>query len=584
MPVFSSRTILMGAMLSLAGLCVSAIQSPCVSQNSAETPKSIAYAPNGWDQSTREKFYFTSQGSELAPYDWFLALEQPTSETLFRADLGRYHFLPGMLSSQNPDRLPLGFTRDETTKTFNGLTISKWVGLTCAACHTGAIQYKQRPSDANSTLLIIDGAPSHGNYGAFMQDLAASVDATSKDSAKFDRFAHRVLATGYNDSSRDDLYAQMSTFATHFAQLAACSKTPVAWGPGRVDAFGVIFNSVCSLALDMPQNFHTPDAPVSFPFLWNVKYQDHIQWHGEVPNKVALRPLTSGFNAMGRNLGEVLGVFAHIDFNPSESFYNSSVPRLNLLALEHWVDKLTPPPWPNALGQPDLQAIARGKSLYKQQRCGSCHAAISGNPLQVVHIVPYPLNEVDTDPTATQNIHTQRVDTGRLYGHHITGLFSPTFKSTAPAADVVQRAVFGALFNIDFLNSDAVRANSAPLSSEEAARQIAGSATLNSTADLNKIGYEARPLHGIWATAPYLHNGSVSSLYELLLPPDQRQKRFYVGTFLFDPVKVGYSTDAGSGGELYDTGLRGNSNSGHVYGTTLTDVQRYDLIAYLKTL
>jgi len=145
-------------------------------------------------------------------------------------------------------------------------------------------------------------------------------------------------------------------------------------------------------------------------------------------------------------------------------------------------------------------------------------------------------------------------------------------------------ALIGALFNIDFLNSEAVRTNNTPLSDEEAAHQIADSASRNTTADLNKIGYEARPLHGIWATSPYLHNGSVSSLYELLLPPDQRQKRFYVGTLLFDPVKVGYLTDADSGSELYDAALRGNSNSGHLYGTTLSDAQRYDLIAYLKTL
>src|SRR5205807_2120961 len=48
------------------------------------------------------------------------------------------------------------------------------------------------------------------------------------------------------------------------------------------------------------------------------------------------------------------------------------------------------------------------------------------------------------------------------------------------------------------------------------------------TADL--FGYTARPLNGVWATAPYLHNGSVPNLYALLLPPDQRPADFWVGT------------------------------------------------------
>ncbi len=54
------------------------------------------------------------------------------------------------------------------------------------------------------------------------------------------------------------------------------------------------------------------------------------------------------------------------------------------------------------------------------------------------------------------------------------------------------------------------------------------------------LGYIARPLNGIWATAPYLHNGSVPTLYDLLLPAEQRPRTFYTGSNEFDPVKVGY--------------------------------------------
>jgi len=108
--------------------------------------------------------------------------------------------------------------------------------------------------------------------------------------------------------------------------------------------------------------------------------------------------------------------------------------------------------------------------------------------------------------------------------------------------------------------------------------------------------YRARPLEGIWATAPFLHNGSVPNLYELLLPANQRSKTFYVKGRTFDPVKVGLVTDpADPAAFLFDTTKTGNSNAGHefragyrgqassgVIGPELTDEQRWAIIEYLK--
>jgi hypothetical protein len=98
--------------------------------------------------------------------------------------------------------------------------------------------------------------------------------------------------------------------------------------------------------------------------------------------------------------------------------------------------------------------------------------------------------------------------------------------------------------------------------------------------------YKSKPLDGVWATAPFLHNGSVPTLYDLLLPADQRPKSFRVGTREFDPVRVGYRTDEAPGnGFVFDTSKRGNSNMGHDYGVgKLTDAQRWALVEYMKTL
>ena len=100
-------------------------------------------------------------------------------------------------------------------------------------------------------------------------------------------------------------------------------------------------------------------------------------------------------------------------------------------------------------------------------------------------------------------------------------------------------------------------------------------------------GYANVPLDGIWARAPYLHNGSVPNLHALLEPDKLRPATFYRGYDVYDPAEVGFVTDgpeAQKVGFFVDTNVPGNSNQGHNYGTTLTDGQKHDLIEYLKTL
>jgi hypothetical protein len=105
--------------------------------------------------------------------------------------------------------------------------------------------------------------------------------------------------------------------------------------------------------------------------------------------------------------------------------------------------------------------------------------------------------------------------------------------------------------------------------------------------------YKAAPRDGVWATAPFMHNGSVPNLYEMLIPAKERTKKFYVGRE-FDPVKVGVDTSGKSGRFMLDTALVGNSNAGHsfeqgprgngVSGPLLTDEQRWALVEYLKSI
>jgi Cytochrome c len=114
-------------------------------------------------------------------------------------------------------------------------------------------------------------------------------------------------------------------------------------------------------------------------------------------------------------------------------------------------------------------------------------------------------------------------------------------------------------------------------------------------AELQAVGYEpakepglrgtgkyiAVTLSGVWARSPYLHNGSVRTMEQLLTQPVQRAKNFHRGSRIYDEQALGY-IDAGS--YVLDTATSGNSNSGHDYGTKLSAAEKQDLIEYLKTL
>ncbi len=99
-----------------------------------ESVTKVVYLDQGWSSSDSTRFYFTPQGSQIIPYDWFLALEQAETTAPFRdaTNMQRLRYLPQKPGPMNPDGLPVGFTAD-------GGSDRTWLGLTCAACHTAEI-------------------------------------------------------------------------------------------------------------------------------------------------------------------------------------------------------------------------------------------------------------------------------------------------------------------------------------------------------------------------------------------------------------------------------------------------------------
>lgn len=580
----------------------------------------------GWSPDVRRLFYTTSQGSTLMPYAWFAALERVDSTQLFLADdLARYGYLPNDPGPGNPHGLPVGFAIDSAGK-------QPFIGMTCAACHTGQLSFKGQS-------VRLDGAPTHADFQSFLVDLSAALLQTANDPAKFARFATRV------GGDKAKLRADLGAFATSFAGFNAASLQGQNWGPARLDAFSMIFNRLTGLDFHVPANVHRAVAPVSYPFLWNAHQQNAVQWNLSAPNGDYLK-------ALARNTGEVLGVFGGLDvcvngvnaagktcadlgtlivskIFPKVPFYNSTITIAGLMKLEWAITQLTPPTWPvGILGAIDKTRAERGRQLFNAV-CADCHHMTRDNLSQKVWVVkdavPVP---IDTDPTMYTNAQ-RSADTGPLNGTLTVALDNgvkfETMPPVAPAVTVLSDAVLGSVVsgllhprggrpNQDDVNNLgladknlgalALRPDGA---TAQALRQSIGqvfsvtrsegavaapadrtSCLAPGTAPADAPVYEARPLFGIWATAPYLHNGSVPNLWALLKSSD-RPATFSVGSLEFDPVTVGYVSAPGTGTWTFDTSQPGNCNKGHdgytkPGGVPLTDPDLWDLLEFMKIL
>jgi hypothetical protein len=147
-----------------------------------ETARKLVLLDQNWSADERNRFYYTEQGSQLIPYDWFLHLEQADSQKLFRdnQNILKYRYLPQNAGPLNPDGLPVGFVGG------TGAGGRKWFGFTCAACHTNEIFL-------GDTAYRVDGAPTLADAQAFLVDIVGAMKQTLAEPEKFDRFAKAVL-------------------------------------------------------------------------------------------------------------------------------------------------------------------------------------------------------------------------------------------------------------------------------------------------------------------------------------------------------------------------------------------------------
>jgi hypothetical protein len=575
-------------------LCVAASlmawAAPAAAQpDNPDTTLSPAHLKQNWTQIERDLMYNVSQGSQIMRFDWWRALERADSQELFGADgLARFGYLPRPRTLINGTGLPVGFTSDRDSR-------GRWLSMNCTACHTNRVRY-------NGTVYQIDGAPGFGDLSGFIAALADALDATVNDPAKFARFAARLHA------KPDALRPQLQTEAAAFRKFADNSKPGTPWGPGRVDAFGMIFNRVTAIDLNIDANSHTPDAPVSLPFLWTTNMQDKIQWNAMIPN-------ARSFERLARNVGQVLGVFGKMPgLHDADAFRRlkmlNSVRTAHLLWVDLKISELQPPPWIGPM--PSDAQISAGKRIYNQN-CASCHVDTRA-PLEAFHwpckywngpgpayadgilrICPVPVSELGTDDRTVKNISSYSAATGVLEGYAPLPGFAP-LPARASGGDVLRPVVIGAILDNQLAQPDdqpmpatamAISGSGGHLAGARAA-VLAQANDANSyiakQADADFLVYKGGPLNGIWATSPYLHNGSVPNLADLLKPVAQRPVTFEIGSRDLDVDNVGYVSAAASGRFVFDTRKPGNSNAGHTYGTGLSTEDKNNLLQYLKTL
>ena len=534
------------------------------------TKEDVVYLDQGWSKETREGYYHLSQGSTVMPYDIFLNLEVAGGEELFRSNTNseRYGLTPDPVNPQaNPDGLPIGLSKTTTTE---GPWKGEDVGLTCAACHNTELFYQGK------RIRIDGGVGNHFDIQAYLFDLDDAVQETLKDSAKFDRLAVRLGAS--SSDAKTELRKRFESAADRIHNYrTGALVTPYPWGPSRLDAISLIVNRLTYIAPNIPQNNFTALAPTKPPFLWNAPQGSWTQWRGVQQDPI------------NRNLTETMGVYMSMNLtasSPQEGLFDSNARLKNLEEIEDWLTHLAPPKWPEEVfGKIDRAKAAEGKKLFVTH-CAECH---NSYPYTWTAPNKYGKRFLEVGLVPEKYVGTDRMQFEDIRPFALTAQLAPNLpgplkdKTLVPAGDLY----YGLTASI--LQVALAKINQTP----EEAVKMHGYRELPLSRPSAVPHYKAAPREGVWATPPFMHNGSVPNLYEMLVPAAQRTKKFYLGRE-FDPVKVGVDTSGKSGTYLVDTALIGSSNSGHsfengprgngIIGPLLSDAERWAIVEYLKSI
>ncbi len=681
------------------------------------------WANQGWSNDDRHWFHHAPQGTSTfgVPYEWFIALEQPEFLPFGKrlADqnyLARFGFIPSPVALDDKESAPrLGYTASTEASPRYPDSKNHWnraalpvgfaaggawfdpisnkdlpiygtgvkarsLGLTCAACHTGQLEFGKHR-------ILIDGGAGMISLDKFRDALQISLKYTFFSSmlpapaflpTRFNRFAKRVLGeAAYQDAGNRDLFkAQFLELAARLKAQGQLEKAQtelpnaVKEGYARLDALNRIGNEVFQAQMDLPENIHPLSAPVSYPYIWNAPWFNWVQYNSSI-----MQPMV-------RNLGEAMGVKGKVNLvdNSAQTFDAPGIPIRNLHEMEVLLmggnkhplgarefGGLRAPRWADLPLPPlDPAKVAQGRRLYMEKgSCVDCHLPPLDSPGKEIFadkywqtptakldkdapavkefqallkasgakeqkflaLVTKPVVDIGTDCRAAYDMLYRTVSTPDFIGNSGTLLGWPAAKipglagcesmTPAPARRNGYRLTnFGvALGEVVYKTKQhwysTINATSQQRLDYDGDRPngiraaVPGNYPHDDPVVRELPAYKARPLNGVWATAPFLHNGSVPNLYLLLSPQAERNAAaatFWVGSREFDPNYVGYKYRDESGSRLvttglfqFDTRIAGNRNTGHLFtrdypaasGSVwreLTPDERFSIIEFLKSL
>jgi hypothetical protein len=659
--IFLAIVVAVGLIVFLTGPRVGAVikaLTPPVLPEPIAVSEQVWRGDQSWSAGQAEEFHFKAQGTHTLPIplSWFLALEAPLNSPLLvpfarrerfvdNRYLLRFGFIGAPWTKANPNGLPIGFAISPY-QSIDGISHKETaVGLTCAACHTGQLVFKEKR-------YVIDGGPAMTDLGQLTLALGAALGQTAISaklpllSGRFTRFAKAVLGSEYTDITRNALEKELDAVLQKLA--AQPGGVDITEGFSRLDALNRIGNQVFALDPHRYDNYVNINAPVNYPHIWTSSWFSWVQYDGSI-----MQPLI-------RNAGEAMGVSAEMNYSApqGEGRFASSIPFDKLGWIEDQLagkpplpDKtftgLNAPSWPDGFPAIDKAKAAEGAKLY-EDLCSGCHRPAltpdvaqgrapnsdfwthfgpitwKGKDGQEKHTTESVLNvkiieqaDIGTDPAQSNVLGFRKVDTA---GRDLTraGQASP---GLGIDIHVCQENADRTLDTIH-ISDNAMQLYALALGAvvqmgiNEWFRSTGGgeSARANIEGDRPNclaagFGYKARPLNGVWATAPFLHNGSVPTLEHLLGPVENRPKAFLLGDPTFDPKNVGIvlhqidepkgrDYDKTTGYFILDTSKPGNHNTGHefskeysktkhvpgVVGPALSPDERNAIIEFLKSI
>lgn len=489
-----------------------------------------------WSQADLNFFLHGSLSTEFVPETVLRAFMRTYPDLFSKNDLGFLGLIPDPAFGW-----PVGFSR-KTVPHLGGLSS---VGVNCASCHVGEIT----PAEGGANIRLL-GAGSLFDVESFFGVVIVST-FRSADPANMKKFLAAYLLANdpksgekgrellgqqwqqQEEKIKSAMSAGAQSTATGLRLIKGKDLTLDAKSLARGQDLAGLSLSMLNLFHNMRFALHVPDAPPPTSPPNGPGRNDPWRLLAYSLLGVVTQPAPVKFGIVWN---EDQRTWVHDDGNTRSAIVRNLAASLGLGAplVEHHgiLDLATvqrhttlsqvirPPLYPWAV---DRAAAGRGAAIYSAN-CASCHDGPQTD--ERLHSIA----EIQTDPNRA-TIFTQQVADG---------------------------------FNKFFAEL------------QIAGYQLPEPAPLRGTQK-----YWSPSLAGVWARSPYLHNGSVRTLQELLTPPAGRAKTFHRGARVYDPAQMGYIDE---GAYVLDTSGAGNSNAGHDYGTSLSAHQKGDLVEYLKTL